>query len=216
MARAIASEPEWVAPFLHALRRCGVLSRAAREVGKSTGTISGRRRAHPSFDRACREIVSAVRAQAIEDGTAERTLPPWTRRFLETLAETSNVSASAKRAETDPKRVYRLRRDNADFARAWAAALLEGYENLELETLGRLRHGVPADGPKFDLAAALRLLALHRESAARERSRLEHTDEAAVLAALNARLESMRRNEEALQAALTAEGPSPTDRDDAE
>ena len=94
----------------------------------------------------------------------------WRGFFLDHLAETSNVTAAAHFAGVNPARAYKVRREDAAFARKWYAALLEGYEHLELETLQRLREGVPADGPKFDIANALRLLTLHRETVARERS----------------------------------------------
>lgn len=82
----------------------------------------------------------------------------WRAFFLDHLAETSNVTAAAHFAGVNPSRAYKVRREDAAFARKWYAALLEGYEHLELETLRRLREGVPADGPKFDIANALRLL----------------------------------------------------------
>ena len=84
----------------------------------------------------------------------------WRAFFLDHLAETSNVTAAAHFAGVNPSRAYKVRREDAAFARKWYAALLEGYEHLELETLRRLREGVPADGPKFDIANALRLLTL--------------------------------------------------------
>ena len=133
----------------------------------------------------------------------------WRGFFLDHLAETSNVTAAAHFAGVNPSRAYKVRREDAAFARKWYAALLEGYEHLELETLRRLREGVPADGPKFDIANALRLLTLHRESVARERARLENSDEASVLASLNAKLEAMRQNEMALQEALAEDVTDP-------
>jgi len=106
----------------------------------------------------------------------------WRGLFLDTLAETSNVSEAARVAGASPSRAYKTRREDRDFARDWAAALVEGYTHLELETLDRLRNGVPADGPKFDIANALRLLTLHKETVARERAREEMEDEEEILA----------------------------------
>lgn len=126
----------------------------------------------------------------------------WRGFFLDKLAETSNVTAAADFAGVNPARAYKIRREEAEFARQWYGALLEGYGHLELETLRRLREGVPTDGPKFDIASALRLLALHRETVARERAMIENSDEASVLASLNAKLEAMRQNELALETAL--------------
>lgn len=106
----------------------------------------------------------------------------WRRVFLTALAETSNVAASCAIAGVTASRAYKLRRIEPDFARRWRIALLEGYEHLEMEVLHRLRFGAPKDEEvKFDTAAALRLLVLHRETVARERVvREEETVESAM------------------------------------
>jgi hypothetical protein len=123
----------------------------------------------------------------------------WTRIFLAELAATSNVSAAARKAKVATSTVYELRRGDAGFNRAWQAALLEGYDNLELELLARLRGGEikPAAGAKkgvraFDNATALRLLTAHRDSVARERAVRDNDDAEAILAGLNAKLDRMR------------------------
>ncbi|MDE1468572.1 hypothetical protein [Aurantiacibacter sp. D1-12] len=67
----------------------------------------------------------------------------WVGLFLDTLAETSNVTASAKMAGCNPSRAYKLRREDASFRERWNEALLEGYEHLELEVLGFLRNPQP-------------------------------------------------------------------------
>ena len=103
---------------------------------------------------------------------APRNNTRWREVFLEKLAETSNVSASAAWAHVTTSQVYASRRGEPEFARRWQAALCEGYDNLEMELLYRLRTGDTAapGGGKFEYAVALRLLAAHRESAARERA----------------------------------------------
>ena len=123
----------------------------------------------------------------------------WVRVFLAELAATSNVSAAARKAKVDTWAVYQLRRDDAEFRRHWQAALLEGYDNLELDLLGRLRSGEikPAAGAKkgvraFDNALALRLLMAHRDSVARVRASRDNEDADAILASLNAKLDRMR------------------------
>lgn len=116
----------------------------------------------------------------------------WRGLFLDMLAETSNVTAAAKSAGINPSRAYKTRRAEPAFARQWYAALLEGYEHLELETLHRLRAGVGKDEPKFDIANALRLLALHRETVARERAQADNEDEQAVLESIDAMIDEMR------------------------
>lgn len=130
----------------------------------------------------------------------------WRALFLQTLAETSNVTAAAKEAGANPARAYKLRRENADFRREWAAALLEGYEHLEMETLHRLRFGSGPDDPKFDIPNALRLLAAHREMAARERARQTREDEAEVLASLKAKIALMRERKQAAKRILAESG----------
>lgn len=118
----------------------------------------------------------------------------WRSIFLDTLAETSNVSEAARRAGVNPSRAYKVRREEPQFRAKWNAALLEGYAHLELETLHRLRMGVDAgkEERKFDIANALRLLTFHRESVAREKALSGEETEESVLAELNARLEAMR------------------------
>ncbi|MCL6249811.1 hypothetical protein M3P36_01940 [Altererythrobacter sp. KTW20L] len=100
----------------------------------------------------------------------------WRGLFLDTLAETSNVSAAAREAGINPSRAYKVRREEPAFRAKWYEALLEGYELLELETLHRLRMGVDAgkEDRKFDIANALRILMMHRETVARERAQHSH------------------------------------------
>ena len=119
----------------------------------------------------------------------------WRGLFLNRLAETSNVSEAARTAGVNPSRAYKIRRFDPDFAQQWHLALLEGYEHLEMETLDRLRAGVGKDGPKFDITNALRLLALHKDSIARQRALREYDEEDAILATLDARIEQMRARE---------------------
>lgn len=119
----------------------------------------------------------------------------WQRIFMVTLAETSNVTAAAHRACISLSRVYKLRRQDPDFARRWFDALCEGYDNLELELLCRLRSGKVADedGAKYDNAMALRLLAAHRADAARGRALRDEADEQAVLESIDAMIDAMRQ-----------------------
>lgn len=117
-------------------------------------------------------------------------------RFLEQLARTSNVAAAAEAAEVGLGRVYRLRREDPDFARRWYPALAEGYDNLEMELLHRLRSGDDAseqqNARKFDTATALRCLTAHRENVAREKARRRLAEEVATIAAINAKIDAMR------------------------
>ena len=139
--------------------------------------------------------------------------PKWVKPFLAELANTSNVSAAARKAKVDTSTIYDRRRKDAEFARQWQVALCEGYDNLEMETLFRLRTGElkPATGAKkgvrqFDNALALRLLLAHRDSATRERAMRAHEDAFEVRAKIDAKIEEMRERVLARRAL-----PAPTD-----
>lgn len=149
---------------------------------------------------------------AFKVGERDRLDRHWRTLFLDTLAETSNVSEAARAAGINPSRAYKVRREEPAFRVKWNEALLEGYEHLEMETLHRLRMGVDGgrDDRKFDIANALRLLTLHRETVARERAIRGEDDEESVLAELNARLDAMR-SREAEVAMLLAEDEDGTD-----
>jgi hypothetical protein len=124
----------------------------------------------------------------------------WSKPFLAELAATSNVSAAARKAGVATGTAYEARRQNPEFNRAWQRALCEGYDHLEMELLHRLRNGEvkPATGARrgvraFDNATAFRLLAAHREAAARQRAIRDNDDAEAIILAINAKLEKMRQ-----------------------
>ena len=126
-------------------------------------------------------------------------VPEWRAAFLAELAATSNVAASARHAGISPALAYQARRAEPGFYREWQEALCEGYDMLEMALLRRLREGEvkPAAGAKkgvrtFDNANALRLLAAHRESTARQRAVMENRDSDAILDAIDAKIEKMR------------------------
>lgn len=157
-------------------------------------------------------MVRSLKPRCRAPGEGTRQTPParWSRSFLAELAATCNVAAAARKAGITTATAYEARRNDAAFARKWQAALSEGYDNLELELLRRLRVGElkpPASAKKavriFDNANALRLLAAHREAAAQQRAMRDNDDAEAVLAGLNAKLERMR---ERAMAARRGEG----------
>ena len=119
----------------------------------------------------------------------------WRSRFLDCLAESSNVSRSAQHAGIDASRAYRLRRAEPDFARQWQTALSEGYVHLEMEVLRRLREGdgKASDGDKFDFANAIRLLVAHRDAAAGGQARTRNVSAAEVRASIDRKIEDIRR-----------------------
>ena len=127
-------------------------------------------------------------------------------RFLEELAQTSNVSAAAAAAGIEVGRIYRLRRAEPEFAARWYAALAEGYDNLEMELLGRLRAGKKGKDKEdgFDTAAALRCLAAHRESVAREKGRRTLAEEVITIESINAKIDRLRLAGEAGRKAMAA------------
>jgi len=125
----------------------------------------------------------------------------WRDIFIAKLGETSNVSAAAEAADISVSHVYKMRRCDPAFARRWFDALAEGYDNLEMELLHRLRSGqteyVDAEGNKrkFDLGTAFRCLFAHRDTVTREKGRRTLAEEAATIASVNARIDAMRARE---------------------
>lgn len=129
----------------------------------------------------------------------QRTPAAWKKPFLHALAETSNVARAARKADVAPSTAYDLKRRSAEFARAWQAALCEGYDNLELELLGRLREGEVRRAPgaktgvrTFDNATAFRLLAVHRETAAKERAQRANVSAAEVRASIERKVAALK------------------------
>ena len=119
----------------------------------------------------------------------------WRTRFLDHLAETSNVTQSAFAAGVNASRAYRARRAEPDFARQWLAALAEGYLHLEMEVVRRLRDGDMRDGEgeKFDFANAIRLLIAHRDAATHAPTRERDVSAAEVRASIDRKIEEIRR-----------------------
>lgn len=124
----------------------------------------------------------------------------WRTYFLQKLAETSNVTASAAYAGIATSRAYKVRREDSEFATAWRAALYEGYQHLEMEVLGHLRGANP--DRKFDVANAIRLLAAHQATIAKQRAQLDDDDEQAVFDSIDAMIDQMRERSIANTATL--------------
>ncbi|MEM7688596.1 MAG: hypothetical protein AAF291_06215 [Pseudomonadota bacterium] len=118
----------------------------------------------------------------------------WRGLFLDLLAETSNVSESARRAGINPSRAYKVRREEPEFARQWLAALWEGYSHLEMEVLRRLREGdnCTGDKGKYDFANAIRLLSAHRETASQAQAQQRNVSAAEVRASIDRKVETIR------------------------
>lgn len=119
----------------------------------------------------------------------------WQKHFLDHLAESSNITASAKFAGINPSRAYLVRRQDPEFARQWLAALWEGYLHLEMEVLRRLREGdlQARDKDKYDFANAIRLLAAHRENATRAQAMQRNVSAAEIRASIDRKVERIRQ-----------------------
>lgn len=113
--------------------------------------------------------------------------------FLDHLAETSNVSVSAKRAGVSRSAVYRLRATCPAFSHGWQMAIATGYDELEFRMLKTARFGTikPVKRPdgsigratEFDDAQGLKLLMAYKQSV--EKARAEQPPD--PLVARNAR-----------------------------
>jgi hypothetical protein len=116
----------------------------------------------PERDQLCRRA----------DGRSYRRRVRWSQAmkdtFLDHLALTCNVVASAALVPVHVRAAYNLRRRDAAFAEGWSEALEAGYESVELmlvaHALRRKDEVVldPATGEPFDVAFATALLASHR------------------------------------------------------
>jgi hypothetical protein len=91
--------------------------------------------------------------------------------FLEELAATCNVSASAEACGFSDTAIYKRRMRDPGFAAAWAAALEQGYAKLEAmlvenatESLRREPIAGDRSPPAIGFNDALNLLKLHRAS----------------------------------------------------
>ena len=104
----------------------------------------------------------------------------WTKamanKFVDTLADTCNVTLAAASIGRSIANVYKWRGKDASFRAAWDRALSVGYSRLELMLLERALHGVEKtvvarDGTssvmrEYPDRVALTLLRMHRETAA--------------------------------------------------
>ncbi|MFA9201572.1 MAG: hypothetical protein ACEQR8_10400 [Cypionkella sp.] len=188
MATKAAARPVWEKAFLAALRKGATVAQAAETGGIKPGTAYSLRGKNARFAAEWSKAWAAGgRAPRAKNFTR---VTQWKKPFLQALAETSNVSASAARVNIPTATVYQTRRDDPAFATRWRAALYEGYEHLEMEVLAYLRG---TDGErKLDTANAIRLLAAHRQTVAEIRAIREDEDEQAVLDSIDALIDRMR------------------------
>lgn len=160
-------------------------------------------------------MTATTSRSVVRRGARAAARPKWMKPFLAALADTSNVSAAARKGKVDTSTVYERRRHDAGFAREWQVALCEGYDNLEMDVLYRLRTGElrPVAGAKravrqFDNATALRLLAAHRESTTKIRAIRDNVSAAEIRASIDRKVELIRERVLAARA-LAAPTPDP-------
>lgn len=197
-------QPAWMEPFLAGLRENKGVAAAARAAKINDSTARRRKAADPKFAAAWEAIGPVDGRRKAASGTRRAHGAAKLDAFLEHLAETSNVAGAAAEAGVSLSVIYKLRRSDPAFAQRWFAALAEGYDNLEMEVLGRLRAGEAGAAAKgsFDTAAALRCLAAHRESVAREKGRRTLEREVTTIASINAKIDRLRLATEAGEAAM--------------
>jgi hypothetical protein len=95
------------------------------------------------------------------------------RTFLDHLAATGNVHASAAAIDVHENTIYALRRRDPAFVAAWDEALKLGYQMLETRLLGHVLAGGTATGKMdqgafgtLDANVALSMLSNHRAAMA--------------------------------------------------
>ena len=190
MAEITIPGPAWIPGFLTALAASRSVDRAIEAAPVSRKAIYDQRRRNQRFDDAWKAALHTGDLFVPVDALPNSSDGKWQHHFLELLAQTSNIAASARTANVPLSTVYRMRRNDREFAAKWEHALYEGYTSLEMELLGYLRS--PEADRKMDVANALRLLTAHRETVAREKARRGKRDRKEVLASLEAKLEKMR------------------------
>ena len=71
-------------------------------------------------------------------------------RFLDCLAASANVTASAEAAGFSREAIYKRRREDAAFAERWQAALEQGYARIEMALVQRASDALEGFAPDPD------------------------------------------------------------------
>ena len=130
----------------------------------------------------------------------------WTeakeRRFVETLADTCNVTLAVEAAGMSLTSAYNRRKTHAAFRAAWAEAIATAYQRLELVLLDRALNGTEKivrrkDGSEehmrdYSNTVALTLLRMHRDSAAEAMNEPEPADVDEIRQRLVEKLERLK------------------------
>lgn len=134
----------------------------------------------------------------------------WTqakaREFLSVLAETCNVSEGCRQTGFAMSVVYRRRKMDAGFRAAWNEAIAVGYQRLEAVLLDRAFNGTERvitrkDGSEervreYPNAIALKLLQMHRETAAEADLDLAPEDMDEIRERLVRKLQRLKKRDE--------------------
>lgn len=130
--------------------------------------------------------------------------------FLSALSETCNVTLAAAEAGVSVSAAYRRRKLDAGFRGAWMQAIGAAYQRLEMVLLERVFVGTEKlvrrkDGSEermieYPNQLALTLLKMHRDTAVEATTEIVPDDVEEVRARVLAKLERLRKREEAATA----------------
>jgi len=130
--------------------------------------------------------------------------------FLSALSETCNVTLAAAEAGVSVSAAYRRRKSDAGFRGAWLNAIGAAYQRLEMvllerafvgtEKLVRRKDGSEERMIEYPNQLALTLLKMHRDTAAEATTAIEPDDVEEVRERVLAKLERLRKREEAATA----------------
>lgn len=130
--------------------------------------------------------------------------------FLSALAETCNVTMAAAEAGVSVSAAYERRKADAGFRGAWMEAIGAAYQRLEMvlleralvgtEKLVRRKDGSEERMLEYPNHLALTLLKMHRDTAAEATAEIDPDDVEDVRERVLAKLERLRKREEAATA----------------
>lgn len=149
------------------------------------------------------------------------------RKFLTVLGETCNVSEACRRSRVPMTVAYRRRKMDASFRAEWADAIADAYRRLELVLLERAFDGtervvIRRDGSEermreYPNHIALRLLQMHRETAAEAEDEMPEEDADEIRERLVRKLQRMKKRDEEQEARRDGlRGAAPRDGDTGE
>lgn len=127
--------------------------------------------------------------------------------FLSVLAETCNVRMAAAETGVSVSAAYKRRKADAGFRGAWMEAIATAYQRLEMvllerafvgtEKLVRRKDGSEERMVEYPNQLALTLLRMHRDTVAEATTEIADDDVEEVRERILAKLERLRRREEA-------------------